>query len=248
MTVRRFCAKTFGQTMMLAMSVSSSRVMKTTPLAVPGICRISTRPATVTRLSCGRSVARCSALGMAPRRVSRSRKKLHRMRLQRQAGRRVILHHMLAERHWRQGDLRLGKSSSLMCGASSGSGAAGLSCRRSCLAHADRVEPPRGPERGAAVEPERAEGIRLGEPLDGEARNAGDRRQPLDAGVAVAARRDELLDLVLVQPLNLPEAEAHGMAVRSRPAPACSPTALKLTSTSRTSTPCWRASRTSWAG
>ena len=47
-TVRRLRAKTFGQTTMLTMPVSSSRVMKITPLAVPGCWRTSTRPATRT--------------------------------------------------------------------------------------------------------------------------------------------------------------------------------------------------------
>src|SRR5439155_3822545 len=37
--------------------------------------------------------------------------------------------------------------------------------------------------------------------------------EPFDAGIAVAARRDELLDLLLAQSLDLAEAEAHRMAV-----------------------------------
>src|SRR5690348_1121003 len=78
---------------------------------------------------------------------------------------------------------------------------------------ADRIEPARGPQRGAAVEAERAEGVRLGEALDGEAREAGDRGELLDAGVAVAAGGDELLDLVLVEALDLAEAETHGAGV-----------------------------------
>ena len=35
----------FGHTTMLAMPVSSSSVMNTTPLALPGRCRTSTTPA-----------------------------------------------------------------------------------------------------------------------------------------------------------------------------------------------------------
>src|SRR5262249_47817273 len=60
---------------------------------------------------------------------------------------------------------------------------------------------------------ERAEGIRLREPLDREARDARDGREPLDAGIAVAARRDELLlQLIFVQTRDQPEAEAHSVA------------------------------------
>src|SRR5262249_54051465 len=80
---------------------------------------------------------------------------------------------------------------------------------------ADRVEPARGPQRGAAVEPERAEGVRLGEALDGEARKAGDRGELLEAGIAVVAGGDELLDLVLGKALDLAEAEAHGAIARN---------------------------------
>ena len=62
--------------MMLAMSVSSSSVMNTTPLAVPGICRTSTRPATVTRLFGGQALARDARhCAWRQARVSRSRKK-----------------------------------------------------------------------------------------------------------------------------------------------------------------------------
>ena len=45
MMVRRFCSKTFGQTTRLAMPVSSSSVMNSTPLAEPGRWRTSTIPA-----------------------------------------------------------------------------------------------------------------------------------------------------------------------------------------------------------
>ena len=45
-TTRRLFSKTLGQMTILAMPVSSSRVAKMTPLAVPGRWRTSTRPAT----------------------------------------------------------------------------------------------------------------------------------------------------------------------------------------------------------
>ena len=73
-TVRRFLANTFGQTMMLAMSVSSSSVMNTTPFEVPGRCRTRTRPATVTVESCFNASPRSAALRMAPSAIRRSRK------------------------------------------------------------------------------------------------------------------------------------------------------------------------------
>ena len=49
MTSGRCRSNSFGQTTILAIPVSSSIVMKMTPLAEPGRCRTSTRPATVTR-------------------------------------------------------------------------------------------------------------------------------------------------------------------------------------------------------
>ena len=48
--VRRCFPNTDGQTMRLALVVSSSRVMNIMPLAEPGICLTSTRPAMVMRL------------------------------------------------------------------------------------------------------------------------------------------------------------------------------------------------------
>jgi hypothetical protein len=46
---RRWRSNTEGQTIRLATLVSSSIVMNRTPLAEPGFCRTSTRPATVSR-------------------------------------------------------------------------------------------------------------------------------------------------------------------------------------------------------
>ncbi len=45
-------SNSFGQTTILAIPVSSSIVMKMTPLAEPGRWRTSTRPATLTRAPC----------------------------------------------------------------------------------------------------------------------------------------------------------------------------------------------------
>ena len=54
-TTRRCFSIIFGHTTILAMPVSSSSVRKITPLAVPGRCRTSTSPATVTRWPASRS-------------------------------------------------------------------------------------------------------------------------------------------------------------------------------------------------
>ena len=48
-TTGRYVSNARAHTMVLAMPVSSSSVMKITPLAVPGRWRTSTSPATVTR-------------------------------------------------------------------------------------------------------------------------------------------------------------------------------------------------------
>ena len=179
MTVRRFPVNTFGQTMILAMSVSSSSVMKTTPLAVPGICRTSTRPATVTGLILRQASLRCSALRMAPSAREALAEEAHGMLLQRQAGRRHSPPPHARRAAWTASATSgSGNSSLLICGVRSGSG---RSLRRRLALppsrQSDGVEPPRCPQRGAPVEPERAEGVRLGQPLDGEARDAGRSRR-----------------------------------------------------------------------
>ena len=58
-TTALFCSKILGQTMALATPVSSSKVMKITPLAEPGRWRTSTSPATLT-FGMGRGAARSS--------------------------------------------------------------------------------------------------------------------------------------------------------------------------------------------
>ena len=73
-TARRFFSNTLGQTMMLAMPVSSSSVAKITPVAVPGRCRTSTSPAVCTIRPAG-AVTSCSAR-RNPCRSSMERKKL----------------------------------------------------------------------------------------------------------------------------------------------------------------------------
>src|SRR5215469_17903009 len=57
----------------------------------------------------------------------------------------------------------------------------------------------------------RAECVRLGQPLDGKTRNAGDRGEPLDRSKAVAARGNELFQLGFAQPANQAKPEPHGV-------------------------------------
>ncbi|MOA27736.1 hypothetical protein D3C78_1486290 [compost metagenome] len=73
MMIGRYFSKTFGQTMALATPVSSSIVMKITPLAEPGRWRTSTSPATVTLRPTG-AVAR-ARLSTSPCPESAARRK-----------------------------------------------------------------------------------------------------------------------------------------------------------------------------
>ena len=139
-----------------------------------------------------------------------------------------------------------GNSSSLICGARSGSLrvdliAFGLRLSQrppaaSCAA--DHVEPPRGPQRGAAIETHRAERIGLGEPLDAETRQACDRRQPFDAGKTIAARGDEFFQFVFAQAVNEAKAQDERACLPSAAGSSVQSQSLKLTSTARISTPC----------
>src|SRR4051794_22009955 len=72
-------------------------------------------------------------------------------------------------------------------------------------------QPARRPQCLAPVEIERAEGIRLGQPLDGRARHAVDRLESLDRAKAIAAMLDQLVDLGFAQAADLPKAKADGM-------------------------------------
>ena len=82
---------------------------------------------------------------------------------------------------------------------------------KSCGTQTNHVEPARRPQCSAAIEPQRAERVGLGEPFDGEARNTGDGSKPLDAGKAVAARGHEFVQFVFVEPMNEAKAEANGV-------------------------------------
>ena len=72
MTMRRKRSNTRRQTTTLAMPVSSSSVMKMTPLAVPGRWRTSTRPATVTALPSPASWRAAHGAGCGAARIPRA--------------------------------------------------------------------------------------------------------------------------------------------------------------------------------
>ena len=169
----RNCSNTFGQTTMLAMSVSSSMVMKMTPLAVPGRWRTRTSPATVTRRAVPRIAERLAG-DDATRREPRAEEG-DRVRLQRQAEIAVVVDDMLADRHRRQGEIRLAADVGEFGGVEQRQAVVGLAA----------AELARRPERVAPVEAEGAEGIGIGEPLDrgaasgrSGARDRGPNRSP----------------------------------------------------------------------
>ena len=257
-----------------------------TPEAVPGRWRTSTSPATETRRPLGSSASRAASTMRARRELAAQEG--DRVRLQRQRQRAVVVHHVLAELHLRQRHLLLAHQI--------GAGARGGE-ERQALGGGAGVERAHLPERGAAVEPERAERVGFGEPLEAGARDAGAQPEIAHGFVCGVARRHETLRIGLAKAFDLAEAKADGVrrcgcggpvppsvgeghgsppplwgrvgrgcqnVVRCGDAPPPTlphegegePRALskvesqseKFTSTSRISTPCSRASRTSCAG
>ena len=93
-TILRCLSNTSGQITRLATPVSSSMVMNTTPLALPGRWRISTRPAIDRRLP-SRTDLTCSAVTNFCARIMFAQE-VHRMRFQAQADGLVVVHDMLA--------------------------------------------------------------------------------------------------------------------------------------------------------
>ena len=89
---------------MLAMPVSSSSVMNTTPLALPGRCRTSTTPAQRTRFLSLAWQTRSQASDALP--GEHRPQKFHRMALQRQPDGLVIGDHLLRQRHLGQRSAR----------------------------------------------------------------------------------------------------------------------------------------------
>src|SRR5260370_29164051 len=59
---------------------------------------------------------------------------------------------------------------------------------------------------------ERAEGIRLSQSLDREARNVGGRGQPFNRGKAIAARCDQFFQFLFAKSVNEAKAEPHRRA------------------------------------
>jgi transposase len=98
--------------------ISSSMVMKTTPVAVPGRCSTSTRPATATR--CPSRLVNNSAQVMIARGFRSPAQERNRMLTQRQPNARIIFHHAASGRHRHQrnglfDDLRLRRPSLIRC-------------------------------------------------------------------------------------------------------------------------------------
>ena len=123
------------------------------------------------------------------------------MRLQRQAQRLVIRHHLLANGHHRQGKdplrpliLGLAKERQIRCVA----------------------QPLRIPERLPPVHPERAKSIPLGQPADHRRRQPAALLQVFQAGVGCLAPFHHPQDRLLPQPADLPQAQPHGPSILTR--------------------------------
>ena len=201
-TTGRNVSNIFGQTMMLAMSVSSSRVMKMTPLAVPGRWRTRTRPETVTRRPFGRSRSVC-VVDDAARGELRAQER-DRVRLQRQAEEAVVVDHMLAERHRRQGEVRLA------CGCRR------ARRRRTAAGGSARAPPPPRPRAAHSASrrsrPSERKASASASRSIAAARQAGAQPQVADRIVAAPARAStSAAGVLLAEALDLAEAEPDGM-------------------------------------
>ena len=127
------------------------------------------------------------------------------MGLEREPEARVIRRHLLAEGSLRECHLGLGGERALPgCGEE---GERGL------------VERLHGPKGRTPVEPERAEGIRLGEALEGGRAQAPAPGQGRGVVIPTLAPGDKARDIGLSQPLHLAEAEAEGRFPRVSPSP-----------------------------
>ena len=141
---RRFCSKTDGQTIRLALAVSSSSVMNMTPLAEPGICRTSTSPAMEIRLPFAAvRKARHGVIALLGEALAQKRE---RMRAQAKARAAVILDDFAARASSAQsvtrGSIASGRSVPARSSAAAKSGSA--SSRRPLIAQAaSRRERPR---------------------------------------------------------------------------------------------------------
>ena len=123
------------------------------------------------------------------------------MRLQRQVQIAVVVDHMLADRHGRQGKIRLAGDIAMGGGIE----------ERQAVARLPAAEAARRPQRIAPVETQRAEGIAIGQPLYLPAGEAGPQPQVAHRIVAAAPRRHQRPGVVLAETLDLAQAQADGM-------------------------------------
>ena len=185
----RYCSITLGHTTILAMPVSSSSVMKTTPLALPGPLPHqhhagATDAAPVVLVV--DVLAGDDALLREP-----LAQKFHRVALQRQPHGLVIGDHLLRQRHLRQ---RLCVLVGLLAGDR------GLKQRQRHVVG----QPPHRPQRRAAVEPDGAERIGVGQQDQRALWQAGVAGEFLQRGEGTArAGGDDAVGPV-VSPLPLP--------------------------------------------
>jgi len=123
----------------------------------------------------------------------------HRVPLQREPHRLVVSDDLLRQRHERQRDGRL---LAQFAGLGGGEERQGLVVWQA--AH--------GPERLAAVEPKRTEGVGIGEQPHRTARQIGPAHQFLDIGIAPAPPRRDAQPPFLAEAVDLAEAETQGEA------------------------------------
>ncbi len=136
------------------------------------------------------------------------------MRAERQAGGDVVLHHLLAEGHLRQ-----------LCGVLDDALAVHVAGEeRQRLFRRDGA---RGPERVAARQVERGEGVGLRQHPQDTGGGAGAAPDILDRSVAVAAGGGDPVRLLLRRGLDLAEPQAQREARRAAPAPSCSPSSWR---------------------
>ena len=175
---------TFGHTTILAMPVSSSSVMNTTPLALPGRCRTSTTPAQRTRFL---SLAWQTSSQVTHALPGEHRaQKFHRMALQRQPDGLVIGDHLLRQRHH-------GQRRGVFVGLLARGGDFEQRQRHVVRQSAHR------PQRRAAVEPERAKSIGIGQQDQRALRQCGVAGKILQRGEGAArARGDDALGPVSI--------------------------------------------------
>src|SRR5262249_35613054 len=89
---------------------------------------------------------------------------------------------------------------------------AGFLKQRQALGRTLLVERAHGPKGGAAVEPNRTEGVGICKPLDRRPGQAGAQPEIAHGTIAFAAVFDEQFGVILGKTFNAVEAESHGFA------------------------------------